>query len=118
MLDKQVSWLFLCWNMILLGSFYDTMTNKQHEIVFLDTNNNFKHLILYACHHTIKKELHVLPIFLKYLSSLFIDLKIMKKKVKTRFQNSYWLGYPVSSMVPDFRARNFDSKLRRNFEGI
>jgi hypothetical protein len=46
MLDKQVSWLFLCWNMILLGSFYDTMTNKQHEIVFLDTNNNFKHFIL------------------------------------------------------------------------
>ena len=45
MLDKQVSWLFLCWNMILLGSFYDTMTNKQHENVFLDTNNNFKHLI-------------------------------------------------------------------------
>ena len=56
-LDKQVSWLFLCWNMILLGSFYDTMTNtlcnRQHEIVFLDTNNNFKHFIfisLYACH--------------------------------------------------------------------
>jgi hypothetical protein len=37
MLDKQVSWLFLCWNMILLGSFYDTMTNKQHETGFLDT---------------------------------------------------------------------------------
>ena len=40
----------------LLRHYDDTMTNKQHE-----------------------KELHVLPIFLKYLSSLFIDLKIMEK---------------------------------------
>jgi hypothetical protein len=61
MLDKQVSWLFLCWNMILLGSFY-------------------KHLIFICLsRHTVKKRLHVLPIFLKYLSSLFIDLKIMLK---------------------------------------
>ena len=58
MLDKQVSWLFLCWNMILLGSFYDTMTNKQHEIVFLDTNNNFKHLIFICLsRHTVKKRI-------------------------------------------------------------
>ena len=86
MLDKQVSWLFLCWNMILLGSFYDTMTNKQHEIVFLDTNNNFKHLIFICLsRHTEKKDYMFypgLPIFLKYLSSLFIDLKIMKKTGK------------------------------------
>ena len=85
MLDKQVSWLFLCWNMILLGSFYDTMTNKQYEIVFLDTNNNFKHLIfLCLSRHTVKKRITCLPIFLKYVSSLFIDLK-NKKQVKTRF---------------------------------
>jgi hypothetical protein len=63
MLDKQVSWLFLCWNMILLGSFYDTMTNKQHEIVFLDTNNNFKHLIFMLSRHTVKKRITCLQQF-------------------------------------------------------
>ena len=86
MLDKQVSWLFLCWNMILLGSFYDTMTNKQHEIVFLDTNNNFKHLI-FICLVTPyckKKELHVLPIFQIFKFSIY-RLKNNEKKVKTTF---------------------------------
>ena len=81
MLDKQVSWLFLRWNMILLGSFYDTITNKQHEIVFLDTNNNFKHLIFMPVTPYCKKKNYMFyQFFLKYLSSLFIDLK---KWVKT-----------------------------------
>ena len=60
---------------------YDTMTNKQHEIVFLDTNNNFKHLIfLCLSRHTVKKRITCLPIFLKYVSYLFIDLKNEKNR--------------------------------------
>jgi hypothetical protein len=108
MLDKQVSWLFLCWNMILLGSFYDTMTNKQHEIVFLDTNNNFKHLIFIrgmpVTPYCKKKNYICLPIFLKYLSSLFIDLKIMGKKVESATLKSSLtsLGGPVSNAVDWF----------------
>ena len=44
---------------------YDTMTNKQHEIVFLDTNNNFKHLIFICLsRHTVKKRITFYQFFL------------------------------------------------------
>jgi len=55
MLDKQVSWLFLCWNIILLGSFSAILTIKKIEIFFLKTINNLKHFIFIVTPYFKKK---------------------------------------------------------------
>ena len=40
---------YLLQYMILLGSLQGSLRQyEQHEIAFLDTNNNFKHIYLYA----------------------------------------------------------------------
>ena len=67
--------------MILLGSLQGSLRQyEQHEIAFLDTNNNFKHIYLYAS--ACKKKNYMFYIFLNILPrSLFIDLKIIDEIV-------------------------------------